>query len=88
MVRGETQITRLTLRKPGAGELRGLSLKDVLMSDIATIIEIVPRISDPILTDHEANTLEPGNLAVIGGVLRGFFLTKAEQAAIKKMMEG
>lgn len=88
IVRGETQITSLVLRKPKSGELRGLSLKDLLTSDVMTIVELVPRISDPILTDVEARDLDPADLAEIGGVIRGFFLTRAERKMIETMMSG
>lgn len=85
--RGDTTIATLTLRKPSAGELRKLSLKDLINSEIDAILELLPRISDPTLTDHEANQLGPGDLAQVGGVVRGFFLTPAERAAYQKMMD-
>lgn len=87
IVRGETPINTLVLRKPKAGELRGLSLKDLLTSDVGTIITLVPRISDPILTDAEAAMLDPADFAEIGGVIRGFFLTMAEREYIQKMQQ-
>jgi len=85
IVRGENKITSLILRKPKAGELRGLTLQDLLTSDVAAIITLVPRISDPILTNAEAAQLDPADLAEIGGVIRGFFLTAAERALIAQM---
>lgn len=88
IVRGETSIDTLVLRKPKSGELRGLSLSDLLTSDVGTIITLVPRISDPILTDIEARDLDPADLAQIGGVIRGFFLTPAERIMIERMTSG
>lgn len=88
IVRGETTIDSLILRKPKSGELRGLTLQDLLTTDVSTIITLVPRISDPILTDAEARNLDPADLAEIGGVIRGFFLTRAEKALIEKMTSG
>jgi hypothetical protein len=85
IVRGETTIDTLTLRKPMSGELRGLSLSDLLTSDVGTIITLVPRISNPILTDLEANNLDPSDLAQIGGTIRGFFLTPGEREMIERM---
>lgn len=87
IARGDTEIATITLRKPKAGELRKLSLKDILTSEIDTILELLPRISDPILTDHEVNDLSPGDLAQVGGVIRGFFLTPAERAGYQKMID-
>lgn len=85
--RGDTEISTLTLRKPKSGELRKLSLKDILTSEIDTILELLPRITDPILSDHEVNDLDPGDLAQVGSVIRGFFLTQGERAAFQKMIE-
>lgn len=88
ILRGETKITSLVLRKPKSGELRGLTLQDLLTTDVTTIMTLVPRISDPILTDAEARDLDPADLAEIGGVIRGFFLTRAERKMIETMMSG
>lgn len=81
--RGETSIETLQLRKPKAGELRGLSLQDVITSDISALLTLIPRISNPPLTRPEADELDPADLTEIGGAIRGFFMTAAE----RKMME-
>lgn len=83
ILRGETTIEKLTLRKPKGGELRRLSLQDILTSDVGAILTLIPRISDPILTEDEAEALEADDLAEIGGVIRGFFMTAAEKKAIE-----
>ncbi|WP_313800977.1 phage tail assembly protein [Sphingobium sp.] len=81
--RGETEIVELTLRKPKASELRGLTLQDILTTDIGAIITIIPRISDPILLKDEAEDLEADDLAEIGGAIRSFFMTAAETKAVE-----
>ncbi|MGW8201917.1 phage tail assembly protein [Sphingomonas bisphenolicum] len=86
--RGDTRIEKLTLRKPKASELRGLTLQNLMSSDVGTIIEVVPRITDPILTRDEAENLQPEDLAEIGGTLRGFFMTASEKKAIETYIEG
>jgi hypothetical protein len=83
IVRGETRIGKVTLRKPRASELRGLSLKDILTSEINAILEIIPRISDPILIRDEVDNLGAEDLAEFGGTIRGFFMTAAEKKAIE-----
>ncbi|WP_333882856.1 phage tail assembly protein [Sphingobium yanoikuyae] len=88
IVRGETTIEKLTLRKPKGGELRGLTLQEILQTDIGTIITLVQRISDPILIKDEADNLEADDLAEIGGVIRGFFMTTAERKAIENYVAG
>lgn len=84
--RGETTIEKLTLREPGAGELRGLNLQDIYSLDVGAILTMVTRISNPPLTGDEANALSPSDLMEIGGAIKDFFLTPAERAAMEDML--
>ncbi|MCM0001368.1 MAG: phage tail assembly protein [Erythrobacter sp.] len=81
--RGEQVIDTITLRKPKAGELRGLNLQQLISVDVATILQLLPRISEPVLVESECNGLDPSDLTEIGGAIRGFFMTASE----KKMLE-
>lgn len=85
IMRGETSIDRVTLRKPKASELRGLSLQDIVRIEVTAIIEIIPRISDPILLKEEADNLDADDFAEIAGAIRGFFMTTGEKKAIEAM---
>jgi hypothetical protein len=76
IVRGETQLDSLTLRRPGAGELRGLSLGRLMQMDVNEIVKLLPRITMPPITDVEAATLDGADMMEIGGELADFFLTK------------
>ena len=78
-------ITHLTLRKPKAGDLRGFGLQAMMTSDVNALIGVLPRISDPFITDVEAANLEADDLAEIGGALLGFFLTPAQKAQAAAM---
>lgn len=86
ITRGATTITQLTLRKPKAGELRGLTLSDVIGLEIAAILKLIPRISEPPLTDDECQNLDPADLTEIGGTIRGFFMTRAERQLLDAMI--
>ena len=86
ITRGDTVIDKLTLRKPRAGELRGLTLSDVIGLEIGAILKLVPRISEPALTDHECQNLDPADLTEIGGTIRGFFMTRAERQMLDAMI--
>ncbi|MCC6478065.1 MAG: phage tail assembly protein [Sphingomonadaceae bacterium] len=86
IVRGETSIDTLTLRKPGSGELRGLNLQNIYTLDVGTILTIVTRISTPSLTSEEADMLSPNDLMEIGGTIKGFFMTAGERAAMDAMI--
>lgn len=86
ITRGETTIDALTLRKPTAGELRGLTLQELINTDINAILKMVPRISNPALNLEEASNLDPADLAEIGGTIRGFFMSKAEKELMAALM--
>ncbi len=51
--RGEQTITAITLRRPRAGELRGVKLMDLLQMDVAALHVVLPRITSPMLTTHD-----------------------------------
>ncbi|MBX7277958.1 phage tail assembly protein [Pseudomonas sp. ERGC3:05] len=75
--RGTTDINSITLRKPSSGELRGVSLSDLLNLDVASLIKVIPRISSPGITAVEAAGLDPADLVAIGSKVIGFLLQKS-----------
>jgi len=82
IVRGEQKIDALTLRKPGAGELRGLQLTAVVNADVNSLLVLLPRITTPTLTNHDVMQMDPVDLAAIGGEVVGFFMSRREKAAL------
>ena len=82
IVRGEQRIDAITLRKPAAGELRGLALADLLRFDVSALQTLLPRISMPTLTAADAAALDLPDLAAIAGEVLGFFLSRADKAAL------
>ncbi|WP_439571188.1 phage tail assembly protein [Sphingomonas sp.] len=86
IARGTTTIDTLTIRKPKAGELRGLTLQDLVGTDVTALLKIIPRISSPVLTQEETDNLEAEDLTEIGGTIRGFFMTSAEKKLIEAMI--
>lgn len=75
--RGDNTIAKITLHKPNSGALRGVSVRSVLDMDVDTIIKVVPRISDPKITDAEAARLEAPDLMQMGVAVASFFMPKA-----------
>lgn len=47
------EVTEITLRKPMTGELRGLSMIDILRMDVNAMIRLLPRISQPPLSEGQ-----------------------------------
>ena len=75
--RGATTIDRIALRKPNSGELRGVSLVDLLRMDVASVIKVLPRISTPSLTVVEVSGMDPADLLELGSKISGFLLQRS-----------
>ena len=74
--RGTQTITEIAVRKPAAGELRGLSLTDLIRIETGALIEALPRVTTPPLSKHEVMALDPSDLLQLGTVLATFCLPK------------
>lgn len=70
-------ITELTLRKPNSGELRGLSLFDLLQMDVNALCKLAPRIAQPTVTEADLHQLVPGDLVQLATEVSGFLLPKS-----------
>ncbi|QEY74105.1 phage tail assembly protein [Pseudomonas denitrificans (nom. rej.)] len=79
--RGNNTIDSLTLRKPASGELRGVSLLDLMQMDVQALSKVLPRISQPTLTAHEVSTMDPADLLACGVAVSGFLLQKSAKEA-------
>ncbi|WLE59286.1 phage tail assembly protein [Burkholderia plantarii] len=77
ITRGDQTITRITLRKPKSGELRGVSLSDLVNLDIAALSKVLPRVATPTLIDADVYNLDPADLVMLGGIFAGFLMPKA-----------
>lgn len=86
IIRGETVLATINVRRPRTGELRGLSLQDIMNTDIVAMLNLIPRVTEPPLKEGEANNLDPADFAEITGTIRGFFMTKGEKAMIEAVM--
>ena len=76
IVRGGKNITTISLRKPKSGELRRLALSDVARMEVDALATLLPRISDPALTAHEVQGMDPADLMQCGTKVAGFLLPK------------
>ena len=76
--RGDTTITDVQLRKPKAGEMRGLNMADVLQMDVNALTKLLPRITD--LTEKEVNDMDPADLLKAGVVVVGFLMGSQQEA--------
>ncbi|MEM8060258.1 phage tail assembly protein [Morganella morganii subsp. sibonii] len=79
IMRGETEITRVTVRKPKSGELRGVRLQVLMEMDVISMTEVLPRITDPSLTKPEISAMTPGDLLNMSIEVVNFLLPKSMQ---------
>lgn len=82
LMRGDTTISEITLRKPTAGALRGVSLSELLQLDVTALTTVLPRISEPTLMAHEVMQLDVADLVQLGGEVAGFLLPKAAKGSL------
>lgn len=73
-------IDAITLRKPAAGELRGLSLVSVLNMDVDALSALLPRISTPTIHKPEVLAMDPADILAAGIVVAGFLQQKGALA--------
>ena len=83
--RGETEITEILLRKPTAGELRGLSLVQLMNGDAGSVMVVLPRISTPTLTDAEVRGLDVADLSACALEIAAFLLPKSTRQAMDSL---
>ena len=70
---GDKDVSKLKLRKPLAGELRGIKLLDVLQMDPDALAELVPRISEPQINKADFYSLEVSDLMRVISTTVSFF---------------
>jgi len=71
---------RITLRRPGSGELRGLHVSALLNGDVSELLALAPRISTPPIP--KGADLDPADLTQLAGEVVDFLLPKAAKAAL------
>lgn len=73
----QKEIKEFTLRRPMGGDLRGQSLIDISMAKVDSIAVVLPRISNPVIHEHEVKSMNASDLMDVGLAIAGFF-TKAK----------
>lgn len=84
IIRGESAIGTVELRKPAAGELRGVNLTDLVQMDVTALHRVLPRITVPPLTEHEVASLDPADLLQFGTMVAVFLLPKDAMPVVSR----
>lgn len=67
-------ITELRVRKPYAGELRGLELSAVIRGQYDQTLVCLSRCCVPTVVTQELEKLDPFDIGQLSGTLSGFFM--------------
>lgn len=78
--RGEQMISKLTLRKPMGGDLRGLNLVNLTQLDVNSLHKLLPRICTPAIAEMDVQGMDPADLLACAAEVAGFFLTTQQLA--------
>ena len=84
LTRGNTQITELTLRRPKSGALRGVSLMDLMNMNVSALQVVLPRISEPTLTQFDVANMDPADLIKCGMEVSVFLAPKADRVLVSQ----
>lgn len=74
--RGKATIKEIAVRKPLSGALRGVALVDLLNMDTRSLQKVLPRITEPALTEADCRDLDPADLLQLGTAVSNFLLGK------------
>jgi len=78
--KGDTEITEVQVRKPRAGELRGLQIAPLQMGDTNALIKLLPRITSPRLEENMVADLCSDDIAEFAETVSAFFTTSVMKA--------
>lgn len=82
---GDEKISTVTLRKPQAGDLRGLKLANILQLDVNAMITLLPRITSPALSPDQVADLDPADFTDLASKVVVFFARPEQLQDLKTL---
>lgn len=74
--------TKIQVRRPSAGELRGIDLSALIgKCDYTQVEKIAPRLTKPVLHKEHVAAMDPADFVQLGGEIVDFLLPKAVKQA-------
>lgn len=70
---GDKDVSELNLRRPNAGDLRGVKLMQLAEMDTDFLFKLLPRITTPMLAESHVQMLDPSDAIKIMAQLNDFF---------------
>lgn len=80
IINGKNEITKFSMRKPLAGDLRGIKLLNFVDADVDSLAKVLPRITTPTLTEQDVYKMEIGDLANVVLEISDFLKPKSTSA--------
>lgn len=77
IIRGETTLTDIIIRKPNSGALRGVRLQALMEMDVDSMMLVLPRVTAPALTKNDLLLMSPGDLLNLSIEVVSFLLPKS-----------
>ena len=78
ILRGDKQITEITVNKPTVPALKGLKMFDVLQMDVDALQVLLPRVTQPVLHKADFATMEVADFTELSAVAVSFLGKNSE----------
>nr|DAN41982.1 MAG TPA: tail assembly chaperone [Caudoviricetes sp.] len=82
ILRGDKQISEITVNKPTVPALKGLKMFDVLQMDVDALQVLLPRVTQPVLHKSDFATMEVVDFTELSAVAVGFLGKNSETAEL------
>ena len=82
---GSQEVSEVTINKPNVAALRGISLRALVDLDADTILKVIPRVSEPFISQEHAVQLQMQDMLNIGMAITSFLLPKSARADMEKL---
>jgi hypothetical protein len=86
---GEAAIKTVNVRKPGAGEMRGLAIPKLITGDVSSYITLIPRITSPIISEEQVSDgdqLDAADLTMIMNEVMNFLLPQSMKQSLPSLL--
>ena len=81
IINGTNEIIKFSIRKPLAGDLRGIKLLNFIDADVDSLAKVLPRITTPTLTEQDVYKMEISDLANVMVEMSNFLKPKSANVA-------
>lgn len=81
--RGNQVFETIELRRPTVATLKGVTLTSVLEMDVNALVVVLPRITNPTLTQRDVQNMDPADLVALATEVSAFLAPKSVVDQVK-----